>query len=123
MNYEFEPGGLIIVRVRLSGPRTTREARLALDTGAEGTCIPPFLAADLGLSVRPGGVVLTASDIVPVLVARLPLLEAFGLPKRNVAVRVHPLPVGTRFAGLLGLDFFRDTRLSIDFRERTVDVS
>ena len=73
--------------------------------------------------MRPGGVVMTASDVIPVLAARPPQLEALGLARRNLAVDFFRSPAEPDSAAPFGLDFFRDTRLNIDFRSNTVTVS
>jgi predicted aspartyl protease len=114
---------MIIVRVQIHGPRGIRDGRFALDTGAEVTRIPPQLAAAVGLEPVPSGRIMTASELVNVESVQLSSIVALGVTKRDLMVRVHPLPPGARMVGLLGVDFFRDTRLTIDFGARRVAVA
>ena len=46
--------------------------------------------------------------------------EAFGKTKRNFQVLSHQLPVTTFVEGLLGLDFLRKARLTIDFHSGSI---
>ena len=50
-------------------------------------------------------------------------IDALGRTVRSFPILIGQLPAGLRIGGLLGLDFFRDTRLTIDFRARVVSVS
>ena len=43
-------------------------------------------------------------------------LSALGQERRDLAVLAHTLPPISSVDGVLGLDFFRDRRLLIDFR-------
>ena len=43
-------------------------------------------------------------------------ITALGLTKRNIKVISHAMPSGSGAYGLLGLDFFENTRLTIDFK-------
>ena len=50
-------------------------------------------------------------------------IDALGITLRDFQVTVHELPASLAIKGLLGLDFLRDTRLIIDFREKLVTIS
>ena len=66
--------------------------------------------------------VTTASsrEVTPVIpVAQI---RALNNERRDFPVLCNNLPSGTPFDGLLGLDFFRDHRLTIDFREGLVTL-
>ena len=49
-------------------------------------------------------------------------IGAFGLERADFAVISQDLPSGTPFNGLLGLDFFRGQRLTLDFREGLITL-
>lgn len=123
MSYVFPERGAIVVRVRAAGTFRVALERFSLDTGAERTCIPPDMANLLGLTPISAGTIWTASELVRVTEVVVPRFDALGQTRRNFRVLVHPLPAGAPIKGLLGLDFFRDTRLTIDFRTQTVTVS
>jgi predicted aspartyl protease len=123
MSYAFVKGGAVVVRVRLEGPANFGLERFAVDTGAQQTCIPPALAREVGLQPEAVGYIWTASGSVPVSSTVVPRFDALGVTRRDFRVLVHELPEGLQLKGLLGLDFFRDTRLTIDFRAGVVSVS
>jgi len=104
--------GLLIVFVRLHGPRGSRLVRLALDTGATTTMIPPKAA--LAIGIHPARATtfrdtLTASgkEFIPVII--VPRIEVFEETLRRVSVACHELPSESPIDGLLGLDLL--TRL------------
>lgn len=50
-------------------------------------------------------------------------IGTFGLERIDFPVIRQDLPSGTPFDGLLGLDFFRGQRLTIDFREGLITLN
>lgn len=126
MSWAFNArGGLIIVSARLRGPSGQTVARLALDTGATMTTIS--WAAAILLGCEPGATperaqVTTGSGVefVPKLV--IDSIEALGQEHRHLQVLCHTLPPSTTVDGVLGLDFFRGKRLTIDFRTGQIEL-
>ena len=118
--------GLILVPVEISGPNGSVQLRLALDTGATSTLIRPVhleaLGFDPGLAQE--RVQVTTGSGVEFAV-RLPVssISALGRNRRNFPVLGHTLPPSATVDGLLGLDFFRGSRLEIDFRKGFVRVA
>ena len=49
-------------------------------------------------------------------------ISALGLTRCNIKVISHPMPSGSGAYGLLGLDFFENTRLTIDFKTAEIIV-
>ena len=84
--------GLIVLPVELFGPSGSQIVRMALDTGATRSLVNIATLVNLGYD---------------------PSLES---ERTNVSVLAHTLPPSAAIDGLLGLDFFRDQRLEIDFR-------
>ena len=122
----FNPRGTFIpVTVQVRGPRGITSAILALDTGATMTWLSVVIMAELGYDLAsPADLmeVTTASsrEVTPVIpVAQI---RALNNERLDFPVLCHNLPSGTPFDGLLGLDFFRDHRLTIDFREGLVTL-
>ena len=120
MSSSFNPGrGLIVIGAELDGPSGSAILRLALDTGATSTLVnvamlvaigyDPALAADR-VQVRTGSGVEFAPRI------ELKRLAALGQERFGFPVLGHTLPPSAGVDGLLGLDFFRGLRLTIDFR-------
>lgn len=120
MRSSFDPlQGLIIVWAELFGPSGRVRLRLALDTGATGTLVngvhlvavgfDPSLASER-VQVTTGGGMEYAPRI------KVGRFRALGQERASFPVLSHTLPPSAGIDGLLGLDFVRGLRLSIDFR-------
>jgi predicted aspartyl protease len=115
--------GLIIVRALLWGPRGQRSVRLALDTGATSTLVNAAILVTLGYdpAVSPHRVQMTTGsgvEYVPRLtIDRIQVLER---ERASFTVVAHTLPPSATVDGLLGLDFLRGQRLTIDFRRGNI---
>ncbi|MDE2842501.1 MAG: retropepsin-like aspartic protease [Chloroflexota bacterium] len=126
MTTSFNPvASFIPVIVRLYGPLNNVRARLALDTGATQTLISKETVQFLGYDVdEPVETIelVTASgeETSPVIAIRM--IEALEQARRDLPVLCHNLPSGAPFDGLLGLDFFRGQRLTLDFREGLITL-
>ena len=123
----FTPGrGPILLEAELSGPATIMVARLILDTGATTTLIKPniLLAVGYDLDYVAERVPVTTVDgerLAPRL--QLNRLSALGRHRFGFSVVCFPLPTSDGIHGLLGLDFFQGTVLTIDFRVGRIDLS
>ena len=49
-------------------------------------------------------------------------MTALGVSKKDLKVISHPMPSGSGAYGLLGLDFFENTKLTIDFKTAEIIV-
>jgi hypothetical protein len=110
---------LLIVEARVWGPTGDRALRLALNTGAGTTLVNPAVLVGVGYdpTAAPQRVQITTGSGVEV-VSLLPIdrIEALGQTRSHFAVVCHTLPPSAPIDGLLGLDFLRNCRLTIDFR-------
>ncbi len=98
---------------------------MAVDTGATFTLIQPDILRSVGVEPRPDGPTLdivTTSTTERSRMAPVVWLAALGVRRDRMLVVSHTLPLAVRLDGLLGLDFRRDHRLTIDFRESTIDL-
>jgi hypothetical protein len=116
----FDPHqGLIVVIVRLWGPNGERGLELALDTGATITTIRTSALVRIGYdpALSPERIRMTTGSGVE-YVPRLPInrIRALGQERVHFPVVAHTLPPSASVDGLLGLDFFRNRRLNLDFR-------
>jgi predicted aspartyl protease len=120
MSIPFEPlTGLIIVRAELEGPSGSAVLRLALDTGATATLVNVGMLVSIGYDpaiVAERFQVTTGSGVEFVPRITLKKITALGQEKTDFPVLCHTLPPSAGVDGLLGLDFIRGQRLTVDFR-------
>src|SRR5262249_15299660 len=115
--------GQIIVQARLwNGPRSGLSL-LALDTGATLTVVKPKVLADLGLDTDLPAeriTMTTGSRSEEVGLFTMDRVESLGRESFGLVVACHPLPTKLDVDGLLGLNFFRGRRLTLDFLDGTI---
>ena len=117
--------GLVLVHARIWGPSGRRAVRLALDTGATTTVINAAILVDVGYD--PGSApsrvrMTTGSGIEYVPRIKIERIRALRSERTDFEVVCHTLPPTASVDGLLGLDFLRDCRLTIDFRAGEVSL-
>lgn len=118
--------GLIVVEAEVSGPLGADVLRMALDTGARRTILNPARLATVGhapLQSQKPIQGTTASGVVSMLPVTVNLLVALGQQRANFVVMSHAIPATVQLDGLLGLDFFRDQVLTIDFPKGEITLN
>ena len=124
--YKFDPDSPVIVLfVKLTGPKGTRRVKMALDTGATYVLIPHHIAESLGYdpaSSRERVPLTTASGVEIVPLITLESVSALGKKIDNVRVVCHDLPPTSHIDGLLGLSYFREQRIKLDFVEGILEI-
>lgn len=124
LNFDAKEG-LIIVPTRLWGPSGDSVIRMALDTGATGSMVNWDLIVLLGYdpAATPNRVQMTTgSGVEFVPVVSIQKVQAMNLTQSNFPILCHTLPPSATVDGVLGLDFFRDKKLSIDLRRGKVEI-
>jgi len=120
MSQQFDGNqGLIIVPAQLTGPTGSALLKLALDTGATRTVINTALLATLGYDPALSTdctEVTTGSGVELAALVSVQSLTALGAFRANFTVLAHTLPPSAKVDGLLGLNFLRETTLTIDFK-------
>src|SRR3954452_4027205 len=118
--------GLILVKAEISGPTRMAVATLALDTGATTTSLNATVLRFVGydpdaatefVSMTTG----TRVETVPRLMVNR--LSALGRHAIGLRVLAHDLPAVAAVDGLLGLNFFRNLLLTIDFRAGQITLA
>lgn len=126
MSFAFNPHqGLVIVRAQIWGPSGTGILLLALDTGATSTLVSQSRLMQLGYdpAVAPSRVqISTASGIEFVPSLSVARISALGRVRVDFSVLSHSLPATAGVDGLLGLDYFREQKLTVDFRAGRITV-
>jgi hypothetical protein len=98
---------------------------MAVDTGATFTTISTSKLLLVGyqpVTTDDSIPVTTGSSIIFLPVVRLESLISVGEVRADFPVLSHTLPPTAGVDGLLGLDFFRDRRLTLDFRQGRLTV-
>jgi len=116
----FEPQhGLIIVRVTFFGPKGDRAARLALDTGATSTVVSKEILIAVGYepaSLPQTVQMTTGSGIASAARLEVDKIQALGQERLNFSIIAHTLPPSASVDGVLGLDYLRDSILTLNFQ-------
>jgi len=110
---------LIVVPVTIKTETKVWEFRFAVDTGATISLIAASVMKRLGYTTADSlrtTHTLTASKTETVYEYSLDNIMAIGLIRRNFKVISRDLPMGLGIDGLLGLNFFKNKELTIDFR-------
>jgi predicted aspartyl protease len=100
--------------------------RLAVDTGANATALDHELLRKAGFGIRDAVDhvrVFTAGGVMDLPVFRIQRVTAFDIARDDLLVAAPKFPPESGIDGVLGLDFFRGLRLTIDLREGWIDVT
>src|SRR6266849_1165294 len=121
----YAADGLIIVPAQVWGPAGDRVVQLALDTGATVTIVRTAILVSIGYdpALAPDRVLMTTGSGIE-YASRLTVsrFEALGRIRNGFSVIAHTLPPSAGIDGLLGLDFLRGQRLTIDFRRGQISL-
>ena len=126
MSLSFDPQkGLIIVPTRLWGPQGDSVVRLALDTGATGSMVNWDILVLLGYdpAVVPNRIQMTTgSGVEFVPVVSCSRIQALGFERKDFYILCHTLPPSATVDGVLGLDFLRQKKVTLDFCEGKLSI-
>jgi hypothetical protein len=120
VSFAFDPREvLILVEARLWGPGGHYAFRFGLDTGATETVVSVDKLAFLGYGISLTDErtrLITGSSAAFASRATLQRILALGQERSEFPVLAYTLPTEIGVDGMLGLDFLRGMRLTIDFR-------
>jgi predicted aspartyl protease len=117
---------LIVVPATLSGPTSETVVKMAVDTGATKTVIRTAILASLGYDPATAtehvrAATASAIEVIPKI--RVARFDALGHSRSGFEVLGHALPPSSQVDGLLGLDFLRLRKLTIDFENGLLTLS
>jgi len=110
---------LIVVPVTIKTETKIWEYKFAVDTGATISLMDFSLLSDIGYKKEDyirSTQTITASKTETVYEYNLDNIMAIGIIRRNFKIISRSLPVGLGIDGLLGLNFFKNKELTIDFK-------
>lgn len=127
MSFAFDSqADLVIVRAALFGPVAFVDLLLAVDTGSTQTVVArrKLRVADYDLenpitSLR----VATGSQVEILPLLRVDSLGCLSQLRDGFEVLAHDLPASPQIDGVLGLDFLRGHRLTLDFRAGEIELA
>jgi len=128
MKFKFsidENHNVILVDAKLNGFST----RLLLDTGASNTVIDLTTLLSTGFHFKDSIdkiKIETAKGIVEAEVFVVKQLESLGITQQKYAVTVYDFignGIISEFDGVLGLDFFENNKICIDFVKSEITIS
>jgi clan AA aspartic protease (TIGR02281 family) len=116
---------LILRRVRIDGLHASREIDMILDTGALYTAISWDIAKDIGYD--PAGAservaIITANGVIEVPKIKVRGISFKGLYAEDVEVICHDIPEIAEIEGLLGITFLEHFKISLDFRNKIMEI-
>ncbi len=126
--YRFDPAApVLVVFATIQGKQPTQRRRLkvALDTGAIYTMIPWEIARALGYQPelsRQQIEMMTASGMAIVPLIKVKEFRSLGQTVKGLELLVHDLPSAGRVEGLLGLNFLRAFKLTLDFKRGILEL-
>ena len=118
--------GLIIVPVALYSPTGDAQARLAVDTGANATVIGKDILTSIGYDpdAQPQTVrMTTGSGVASAARITVNKMEALGQKRTAFSVVAHTLLPSASVDGVIGLDFFRNHVLTLDFLKGEITLA
>lgn len=116
---------IILRRVRIDGLHASREIDMILDTGALYTAISWDTAKDIGYDPAVASErvpVITANGVIEVPKIKVRGIHFKGLYAENVEVICHDIPEIAEIEGLIGLSFLKHFRISLDFKNKIMEI-
>jgi len=116
---------VIIIPIRIAGPKSERYVRVILDTGATYTMISPEVLEETGYNlakpIRQVNIT-TASGIEKAPFYVISGIEILGHLLKNIEVASHKLPERVPADGLLGLNILKQFNVYLEFLKRRFNL-
>lgn len=126
MIFQFDAQAeVVIINAAIFGPVAMVGVLLALDTGATSSMVgrQPLLRAGYDLA-RPFDTVrvATGSRVESLPRFKVQSVAALGHFRDDLFIVAHDLPASPQIDGVLGLDFLRNRRLTLDFTRGELEL-
>ena len=120
----YAPNGCPVVTAIANGPSGSKFIEMLVDTGASYSSLNSKLLTELGIKIDDDKTILvSATAVVELKITAVSSIETLGVVKENMQVIVLDFPEGSvKVDGVLGVDFFENKKLNIDFRKHTIEV-
>jgi predicted aspartyl protease len=118
--------GLIVIPARLRGPTGETHLRLALDTGATSTVVRVSALISIGIDPVASRMLVqmtTGNSVQQSPKVSVIRIDALGRHQLDFLVIAHTIPASAGVDGVLGLDFLRSRRLTVDFRKGQISLA
>ena len=118
--------GLILVNIEID---SKYELKMVLDTGATNTTIDSNALYLLGYDLKDsiGNVEIeTANDIIETKLFEINSFSSLGIKKEKFQIQVYDFlahGIFSDYNGLIGLDFFKNTKFCIDTELKTISIN
>ena len=123
IEFPFDPqDNLIVVPVEVHGESQLVTLNMAVDTGATWTILPIKTCSIIGAVHQRRISIVTGSRVESAQLMTIPLIKAFGIDITNFKVVAHDLPSSLLVDGLLGMNFLKRVKLTIDFYKNVIKI-
>lgn len=123
IEFPFDPrDNLIVVPVEVHGKNQQISLNMAVDTGATWTIMPIRTCSIIGAVHQRSITIVTGSRVENAQLMTIPLIKAFGIDITNFKVVAHDLPPSLLVDGLLGMNFLKRAKLTIDFSKNIIKI-
>jgi len=123
IEFPFDPkDNLIVVPVEVHGKSQLITLNMAVDTGATWTIMPIKTCSIIGAIHQRNISIVTGSRVENAKLMTIPLIKAFGVDITNFKVVAHDLPSSLLVDGLLGMNFLKRAKLTIDFHKNIIKI-
>ena len=123
IEFPFNPqDNLIVVPVEVHGKSQHITLDMAVDTGATWTIMPVKTCLIIGAVYQRNISIVTGSRVESAQLMTIPLIKAFGIDITNFKVVAHDLPPSLLVDGLLGMNFLKRAKLTIDFHKNVIKI-
>jgi aspartyl protease family protein len=127
LELSFSPEATAIaLDAMVKGPGGQKRIPMILDTGASITIIPMWLLRSVGIDLEKPikwTRIYSASGIIRIPIYKLDQMRIMDIECIDMLVGCHTLPSDLRTEGLLGLNFFTNKTLLLDFNKGRIEIN